>query len=196
MDFRDLIYHGSEERFLEYKSSMSWDDIATKTKVVIACLAMANIPDGGVLIFGVDEISKGVYEANGMKEEDVDSFNQDNVSDYVNGFADPYVELKLNKVTDDAKKFIVIQIQEFDELPIVCKKDGEKICRGDIYTRPKRKNESVPVPSQNEIREILDLAIDKQMRKIHRNLDRWGFIPNQKYQQSSAQKFDEQLGGL
>lgn len=47
MNYIDLILHGSEERYLEYKGSMSWDDISTKTKVVIACLAMANIPDGG-----------------------------------------------------------------------------------------------------------------------------------------------------
>lgn len=53
--FKNLIFHGSEERNLEYKSSISWSQPATKAKVIIGCLAMANIPDGGIIIFGVDQ---------------------------------------------------------------------------------------------------------------------------------------------
>lgn len=198
MNYRDFIYHGSEERNIEYKSSMSWKDIETKTKVVIACLAMANIPDGGVLIFGVDETPNGIFQANGMKEEDVDSFNQDHISAYVNNFADPYVDIKVNKeITEDGNIFVIIQIQEFNEFPVVCKREGCKgIHCGAIYTRPRRKIESVPVPSQNEMREIIDLAIDKKMRKIHEDLYKWGITNNQTYQESSEQRFDEQLGGL
>jgi len=63
VNFRDLIYHGSEERNIEYKSTMSWNDIATKTNLVVSSLAMADIPDGGVLIFGEDEISRGIFQA-------------------------------------------------------------------------------------------------------------------------------------
>jgi len=197
MNFKDLIYHGTEERNLEYKSSMSWNDISTKTKVVIACLAIANIPDGGTLIFGEDEISKGVFKANGMREEEADSFNQDDISNYVNGYADPYVDIKVNRENDDGKAFIIIQIQEFSELPVVCKKDGDKGIRiGAIYTRPRRKVESVPVPSQNEMREIIDLAVDKKMRKIQENLFKWGIRTDQIYQVTNDDKFDEQLGGL
>lgn len=194
MNYKDLIYHGSEERYLEYKRSMSWDDISTKTKVVIACLALANIPDGGTLIFGEDEISQGIFQANGMKEEDANSFNQDDISDYVNGYADPYVDVKVSKEIDNGKVFVIIQVQEFSEIPVVCKKSGEGIRKGAIYTRPMRKIESVPVSSQNEMREIIELAVDKKMRRIQKNFYNWMIEPIQ--MENDANKFDEQLGGL
>lgn len=123
---KDLIYHGKEERNLEYKCSMSWKDISTKTKVLKSCLSMANIPYGGVLIFGVDEVENGIFEPNGMAKDDIKSFNQDDVADYINGFVDPYIGLKLDIKEDDGKWFIVIQINEFDDIPVVCKKSGEK----------------------------------------------------------------------
>lgn len=197
MNYIDLILHGSEERYLEYKGSMSWDDISTKTKVVIACLAMANIPDGGSIVFGVDEEPKGTFCANGMREADVKSFKPDEITSYVNNFADPYVDLKVSIVLEQEKSFVVIQIQEFNDLPIVCKRSGENGVRcGAIYTRPRRKIESVPVPSQNEMREILDLALDKKMRKTQEALYKWGFRADQANQAQSTQEFDSQLGGL
>jgi len=195
-DLIDLIQHGSEERNLEYKSSMSWNDNATKVKVLIACLAFANIPDGGALIFGVDELDNGEFKLIGMSEEDAKTFNQDDISDYVNGYADPYIEVKVEKVYLDNKVFIIIQIQEFSEMPVVCKKHGEKgVIRGAVYTRPRRKNESVPVPSQTEMREIIELAVDKRMRRHLENIQNWGIskVTNIK---SDSEKFDEQLGGL
>ena len=41
---------------------MSWSDKATKEKVTKAALSMANIRDGGVMVFGVEELSSGVFD--------------------------------------------------------------------------------------------------------------------------------------
>lgn len=133
-----------------------------------------------------------------MSESDADSFNQDDVSDYVNGYADPFVDLKVTKETiEDGRMFVVIQVQEFTEIPVVCKKDGERgVCRGAIYTRPRRKIESVPVPSQTEMREILDLAVDKKIRKHIEDYFRWGMVSPEKYKENDLDRFEEQLGGL
>lgn len=156
----DLIYHGSEERNIEYKSSMPWE--ACKDKVLVACLAFANTKDGGSLIFGVDDEKMNCIPS-GMEIVHFKSFNQDLVQDYINKFADPYVDLKVSHVDLDNKLFVVIQVNEFDELPIICKKDGAKVQNGDIYIRPKRKNESVRVSCQSEMREILDMALLKSI---------------------------------
>jgi predicted HTH transcriptional regulator len=131
--FRDQIFHGTEERNLEYKRSMLWGSNDTKEKVVIACLAMANTPDGGTIVFGVDEDKeKSQFFANGMLQEHAESFKQDNVSDYVNRFADPYIDIKVSRVVIDTRIFVTIQVQEYQEYPIVCKLDGQKIKCGDI----------------------------------------------------------------
>lgn len=190
------IYHGSEERNLEYKKSMSWNNAPTKAKVVKSCIAMSNIPDGGVIVFGVDEMSHGNFQANGMDPEYAKSFNQDDIQDYVNGFADPYVELKVDRVVDKGKEFVVIQIREFAEMPIVCKKPGEEgLQRGGVYTRPRRKHETALVSSQTEMRELLDLAIDKQIRKYREKMFRWGVLPRTPSPEEIAgSKFKEQRG--
>lgn len=201
----DLIIHGSEERNIEYKCSMSWGDNSTKIKVTKTSMAMANIPDGGTMIFGVDETSPGHFELQGMNANDAATFSQDDIQDYVNGYADPFVELTVKKEDYNRKIFVVIQIPESPELPVVCKKNGEELVRGEIYTRlrcgeiytrPRRKFESVPVPSQTELRELLERAIDKRIRKYREDWFRWGLIKTPKPEELDVQKFEDQLGGL
>lgn len=189
----DLILHGSEERNIEYKGSMNWNDINTKIKVVKTAMSMANLKDGGFMIFGVEEDDTGICRATGMDLEDADSFNQDDVMDYVNKYADPYVELKVERVELNENVFIVIQISEFEELPVICKKNGEKLYRGSIYTRPRRKNESVPISSQTEMRELIERAVDKRMRKYREKIFKWGLIKGNGLQENDFSKFDSQL---
>ena len=74
-------------------------------------------------------------------------------------------DLKLFQI--HGKSFVVIQIQEFKELPIICKKNYRDILeQGRIYTRTFRKPESSPSLTSSEIREIIDLAIQKQYQKL------------------------------
>jgi len=160
-----LIFHGREERNLEYKQSMSWADIATKVKFAKSAMAMANISDGGYIVIGVKKNGE-VYEPEGMQEDHADSFKQDDVMEWVNKYSDPYVELLVTFAKRDGKRFVVIQVQEFDQLPVVCKKDGHNLTRGDIFTRSTRKCETAKVGSQTEMREILDLAVDKEIRRL------------------------------
>jgi predicted HTH transcriptional regulator len=160
-----LISHGREERNLEYKQSMSWTDIATKVKVAKSAMAMANISDGGYIVFG-EKKNGEVYEPEGMQKDHVDSFKQDDVMEWVNKYADPYVELLVSPIERDGKLFVIIQVQEFAQLPVVCKKEGEGLKRGDVFTRSRRKYETARVGTQTEMREILDLAVDKEIRRL------------------------------
>lgn len=160
-----LIFHGREERNLEYKQSMSWSDLATKVKVTKSAMAMANISDGGYIVFG-EKKNGEVYEPEGMQKNHADSFKQDNVMEWVNKYADPYVELIVSPAERNSKPFVIIQVREFDQLPVVCKKDGEGLKRGEVFTRSRRKYETARVGSQTEMREILDLAVDKEIRQL------------------------------
>lgn len=192
----DLIEHGREERNLEYKSSMDWKSPFTKAKVAKSTMAMANISGGGAIIFGVPEGPAG-FEAVGMDEGDFESFAQDDVMAHVNEYADPYVELTLSPVEqEDGKKFIVIQVREFEELPIVCKKEGEEhLRRGAIFTRSRRKYETAEIGSQTEMREILRLAVDKEILSLRQR----GILLSHTEIQSEEKdriSFEEQLAGL
>ena len=138
----ELILHGREERNLEYKAPMSWTSSLTKTKVAKASMAMSNIPDGGAVVLGIEQGGEA-FLVKGMTAEDADSFSQDDVQEFVNEYADPYVELTVSQVElPDNRRFVVIQVREFGQLPVVCKKNGEqKLRKGALYTRPRRKYE-------------------------------------------------------
>jgi predicted HTH transcriptional regulator len=195
----ELIYHGREERNLEYKRSMRWEEPATKAKIAKSTMAMANLPDGGNIVIGVEKQGEN-YDAKGMEPDHINSFKQDEVMEYINEkYADPYVELRVTPISDNNKSFIVIQIEEFIQLPVVCKNDGlEGLKRGALYTRSRSKYETAQVRSQTEMREILDLALDKEIRRLRSR----GLLPfvevaaPSEADSRSFEQFEEQREGL
>jgi len=164
-EFRDWVFHGREERNLEYKPSLNWKDDTTKAKIAKAVLAMANLRDGGFIVLGVEDSGA---KPTGMNQRDSESFNQDHVLAHVNEYADPFVELAVSPVELEGKLFVVIRVQEFYEIPVICKKEtkDQNLRKGAIYIRSRRIPESAEVRSQTEMREILELAAIKNVRKL------------------------------
>lgn len=195
----DLILHGSEERNLEYKSSFPWSKSGAnvKARVIKTVLGMANITDGGVVVVGVTE-DNGTFNLDGMNARHIATFTQDRVQADVNAFADPYVEVTVSpRQLEDGKKFIVIQVRPFDQIPVICKKDGpERLRSGAMYTRPRRKIETVEVPSQTEMREIVERAVDSGVAMYLERARRLGLLPSATPPDFDAKRFEEQLKGL
>ena len=163
----ELIYLGREQRNLDYKQSMSWNDPTFKISLTKCILAMSNIRDGGYIVIGVRQNSDGSFDPDGMQQSDMASFNQDNVSAQVAEFADPFASFDLIAVENADKKFIVIRVKEFEEIPVICKRDyGNELHRGKIYSRTRRMPECAEVLSSSEMREIIELATQKQMNKV------------------------------
>lgn len=197
----ELVKSGREERNLEYKASKDWKDPTTKAKITKTILGMANIRDGGVIVLGVEEIKdQSRFNFKGMLPEHLGSYNHDNIASHVGEYADPFVEFTVRHVEDDNKTFVVIQIKEFSELPVLCKKSGkENLRKGALYTRRKGgKNETIEVPTSTEMREILDLAVDKNTRKFHERISRSRIpIPIQKPKEpDDSGLFEEQIEDL
>jgi hypothetical protein len=190
-DLSVLIRWPREERNLEFKKSMDWADPATKAKLTKSVLAMANLRDGGHIVLGVERQPDDTYLSVGMQPDHLESFVQDALSSHFSEYADPYIEITLLKTTIDGKAFCVIRAIEFAELPVVCKKDGEKLRRGAMYTRSRRMVETVEVPGQVEMREILDLAIEKRSRAFARQAEHMGFA-----RLSPKSEFVEQIKAL
>lgn len=160
---------------------------------------MANIRDGGWIVIGKEERSDGTFEKVGVTQTDYESYNSDDVKDFVEEYADPYVNLSIQKKIYDQKKFVVIRIQEFDNTPIICKRDwGEVLHRGKMYTRSRGKPETVEVPSETEMREIIDMAVDKENRKFFERLSNIGLLRLVTVPSEPRDKelFDKQLEGM
>jgi predicted HTH transcriptional regulator len=189
------IYWGKEDREREYKAPMPWTDDLAKAKITRAILAMSNTIDGGVIIVGMKELEDKTFDSVGLSEADVSTFNHDTIADYLKEYADPYVKFTVRPIECDGKKFICIQVLPFDESPVICKKSGRDLEKGRIYTRSRTKNESAPVSSYAEMREILDLATDKAVRKQWSRLPCAGFLPTPP-SEDAKRKFAEQRKDL
>lgn len=187
------IQIGKELRNVEYKASALWNDDNTKQKIIKSMLAMANIRDGGSVVIGVEQKKGGTFELSGMAQADFDSFNFETISAVVAEFADPYVTFSLTKDDLQGKRIVIIDVEEFPDIPVICKKDGSLLKRGKLYTRGVRIPESVEVPSQTEMREILDIAIEKGTRKFFRSISRAGITLREPEKKTDIELFEKQL---
>jgi predicted HTH transcriptional regulator len=154
---------------------------------------MTNIRDGGSVVIGVEQKKQGTFELSGMTQADFDSFNYETISAVVAEYADPYITFSLTKDELQGKRIVIIDVEEFQDIPVVCKKDGSLLKRGKLYTRGLRVPESVEVPSQTEMREILDIAIEKGIRKFFRSISRAGITLKEPEKKPDIELFEKQL---
>jgi predicted HTH transcriptional regulator len=136
---------------------------------------MANLQDGGVIVLGVTDGNP--LEWTGMTADHLTSWsNLDAFADKLASYSDPPITFELDvHVDDDACSFAVIKVDEFADVPVICKKDYPEILQaGHCYVRSRRKPESVPVPGQAEMRELLDLASEKALRRVLGTVERAG----------------------
>lgn len=188
-----LIELGRENRSLEYKEPRPWNDL--KDKIAKTALGMANVRDGGTIVIGVSQRS-GRLIPQGMTQADIATYNEDEVQAYVNRFADPYVRLEIYRIPRHGQEFIAVVVHEFDEVPVVCKRSGVGLRQGSVYTRSYRMPETCEVPSQTEMREIIDMATDKGVRRFLERSRRVGLLTGETVEQTDTEKFDEELEGL
>lgn len=162
-----FIESGYEVRAVEFKGPGSVRDPEFVAKVARAVISLANQRDGGWVIVGVDEADP---ERSGLSEAQLAGWmDYDTVVDKINRYADPPVRLgRDRRQLPTGEDVVVLEVAEFDEVPVLAATDSPKnvIRRGYLYTRSKRKPESTPTHTQNELREVLDLATQKQLRRF------------------------------
>lgn len=180
--FKELIQAGYERRDIEYKSPFVWNDDSTiwiKEKTIRAMLAMSNTSGGGLIIIGIDEDESEPCILTGLNNEQFDSFqNYDDIIGCVNSFASPFIRLEIHGVKFKGIKgdyFVIVSVQEFDDIPIICKKDGVKHSKGeyilrkwDIYVRSIADKPGSIRITEYEFREMIELATQKALNKVER----------------------------
>lgn len=180
---------GMEDRRTEFKSAEEWPVL--KKHIVRTAMAMANLRDGGDIIVGVSGESDG-WKITGITDEVLQTFDPDDVLDAVNRHASPPVSLEIVLVHHREVKFLVIAVQEFSQLPIICQRAGDGLVAGSVYIRPAKKPETRRVENAEEMRELLDLAIEKGIQRFHRTVTRLGYEPPEGH----LERFDDELEGL
>jgi predicted HTH transcriptional regulator len=173
-EIETLIKYPNEERYLEFKRSIRWEG-DSRAKITKSIMALANLRDGGWIIIGKEEQTNRSFRSVGVLQSDYDSFDPDDVKAFVYGQTQPPAIFEVIKKEYDNKKFILIKVKEFDDIPIICKKGYDDILHaGKLYVRSKGKPESIAMPSDAEMREVIEIAIDKGVSKFVQRLQRTG----------------------
>lgn len=162
-EFEQKLDAQIETQSLDFKADIPWD----VKKLSKDILAMSNVRDGGAIIIGVQEDATG-FSKQGVCEANLKTFKIDVMKDQLLNYADPAVDINLFTLTDlEEKKFIVIKVLPFKEVPIISRKSIEGEIQANViyYRNTNRRIESAPISNSTDLREIIELAAIKLMQK-------------------------------
>ena len=177
-----------ESQSIDFKESAPWG--ALEFKIIRTALAMANLRDGGTIIIGASE-SGDRWNLDGISDEHLATYQVDDVVDAIHKFASPSVSAILVVVRHDERQFLAIQIFEFIDTPIVCRRDGPGLKQGVVYVRPAGVARTTEIRSADQMHDLLELAAEKRARAMLERARRIGLEAP-----PTRKPFDEELGGL
>jgi predicted HTH transcriptional regulator len=178
-----------EGRNLEFKPCLSWDDQKSRKlreEIIKSIIAMSNTPGGGVIILGIEHAQKGKkssYKMVGATSSQIRWFGShyEKVEKHIHESCSEPPDFEMvwgetDKVNGGkAVKFVLIFVNEFNSLPIICSKTGSQkednkrdyvLREGDIYTRSYRATWSSKRCTTKELEEIIKLAADKHKQEL------------------------------
>jgi hypothetical protein len=144
---------------------------------------MGNLRDGGIILVGVSQ-RDGHWNLTGIDEAHLETYDVDLIIDQVHKYVSTHVGLDIVTIAHgDGTNYLAILVREFDQTPLVCKKNGpekekaaESIREGAIYTRPPGKPRTSQVTAAEQLHELLQLAAEKRARHILEISTRVGMV--------------------
>ena len=197
-DFIKIMGLNHELNGVEFKSPGPMSNRRLVMQVIKAILGMSNRRDGGKIIIGVGD-NQGVLNPIGLTPLELSEWTPDAVADQVANYADPNATFTLGKREYEGNSYVVLTVEEFSDVPVLCKRDyGDVLRAGACYVRPRRKPETTEIPTQADMRDLLDLAIEKGVTRFLERARRVGLFisPTVETSTSDQERFDEQLGDL
>lgn len=183
---------------VEFKESATWEIL--QWKIIKASLGMGNLRDGGIVVIGASSRG-GSWALTGVLPEHLATFDVDKMTDQVNAYVSPHVDLDIVVVPyRNGKEFLAIQVNEFVDTPLVCKKNGpdtikgtsEELAKGIVYVRPVGVPRTTRITEAGQMHDLLELAAEKRARRLLESATRIGLVPSA----ATVNPFDNELGGL
>ncbi len=204
--FVQLLMLDYENRAVEFKGPGMRGEHPLSEKVVRAVIGMANLRGGGHVIIGVSDESGKLCRV-GLSPEQLESWmRKDEVDSLVNKHADPPIQIDLEQYEHEGKSYVIIIIQEFEDTPIICKQEyteprtkdkADKVIlrRGAIYQRSRHKAETAEMTTHSEMREVLELAVEKRLQRFVAQLRSVGLLhSNQMISPSDDEQYMKDTG--
>jgi len=137
-DWKNIVYRGVESEELDYKAAIDWKKLTRtgKSKFVRHCLAMANTK-GGYIVVGVGEDSAGQPSLfTGLTPTQAKSFDPTIIGNFVNRYADPEIDMTIERQKIDGKRYAIFVIRPFSNIPHVCAYGlNDELQQGVFYIR-------------------------------------------------------------
>lgn len=181
--FAELLFLKHELHGVEFKPPGIRGDKTLFHQVARAVLGMANRRDGGRVVLGIREDRPGELEYIGLTAAEAATWRPDDLAAALAPIADPYVAVNVEEHHYEEKLYLLLQVQEFEEVPVICRRHfppsltaGQSpiLRAAAIYVRTRRKPETSELPSQTEMRELIELATEKRIRSLFGTLGRAG----------------------
>ncbi len=176
-DIVKLIEQKKETPNLDYKRGFIWDNSNNEQRIEITkdILAMANTQDGGKLVIGVEDES---FEFTGVSDVQYKSFDTTKINSFLHKYSDPVFNCSVIKQKIGDKKVIIIDIPEFREVPIFCKKQFHSpngniliLKQGGLYIRTDA-CESTIISTADQMRSLMSRSLLKKKDDLIGTIDK------------------------
>ena len=162
---------------VDAKGPVTWDGAETSASLAKDLMAFANSRNGGVIVIGKAEKDGGTFVLEGVSPEQAASFETTKVANWINSHCQPAMHLTCHTVEYDAKNFIVLVVEEFQDIPIICAKsyqhrNGFLLREGTIYVRTSSAS-SEPLQTVEQLRTLIGLACRKRGDEMLSTFKAW-----------------------
>lgn len=187
IEWENLIYRGIESEELDYKAAQNWKELprAGKAKFVRHCLAMANTK-GGYIVVGVGEDASGKPSLyTGLTKEQLRTYDPTAVGNFINKYADPQIDLTIERPVVDGKRYVVFVIRRFSDIPHVCTFGCDNELQQGVFYIRTADAASRPAYRASEIHSIIQRALRNQ-REILGRMIRGILYEDRQFQEEDA----------
>lgn len=171
-DWSEIVCCGLENQQIDFKSHQNWETIGRvgRAKFARHAMAMANT-QGGYVVVGVGEDENGTpNDFTGMTEAEASSFDPSVVGQTINTFADPPVSIDIVRPVVAGKRYVVMVVYPFTDIPHVCCENCEhELHRGGFYIRTPDARSKLAVKA-SEIHPLIRRALRNQRQMLGRML--------------------------
>lgn len=199
-EFDRYILETGESDKIDSKGPMEWDNGPESAGLAKDFAAFANSKDGGVIVVGKSEGDDGSFVLDGVTDQQAATFETTKVATWVNNRFSPPIGLVCHTHQYQHRKFIIITIDEFSDVPHLCTKTFQDpntpkkhlLREKSIYVRTANA-ESSPLGSIEELRALIGLATAKRGHELltmfNSMLTGGPLLPNR----SSGEQFEEEF---
>lgn len=166
--FVEIVRYNKEQSGVEFKCAGSMDDKPFVATVVRAILGMSNRSGGGLVIVGIGDDHINIWPT-GIPADQLQTWRFDRLADIVAVYADPTARFEMQVLDYDSKRFVILEVAEFDDVPVLCRRSyGDTLHEGTLYVRSRRKPETVSVRSVQDLRDVIELALKNHLARYLR----------------------------